>query len=63
MQLQSLPRPTSLRSLRTLHQLAATYHQRPSQVVGVSDPLAAYVVDRAVLYAGLHVPETPKPMF
>lgn len=39
--------------MRVLHLMAATYHRRPSEIVGVTDEWAAYQFDAAVLLAGL----------
>ena len=35
-----------------LHSLSATYHLRPSEVIGVDDPWAAYQFDMAVAQFG-----------
>lgn len=43
-----------------LHRIAETYGQTPAQQMGVSDPLEAYAVNRACLYAGLNQPEAAK---
>ena len=42
----------SRRNLWTLHNLALTYGQRPSAVLGVEDEWAAYQVDVATLTLG-----------
>lgn len=39
--------------MRALHALAVAYSQRPSAVVGISDPALAYSFDLSVLMASL----------
>ena len=38
-----------------LHSLSVTYHRRPSEVIGVDDPWAAYQFDMAVAQFGAWV--------
>ena len=51
--LKHLPTPQTLTGLRSLHHQAETYHTRPSSLVGVTEPLAAWVLDECVRTAGL----------
>lgn len=44
----------TLKGLRLLHLLATTYSQRPSALVGETDPARAFQIDHAVLMAGLN---------
>lgn len=38
-----------------LHQIASSYHQRPSQVFGLKNDWVAWQFDRAVWYLGRYV--------
>jgi|WetSurMetagenome_2_1015567.scaffolds.fasta_scaffold1153564_2 hypothetical protein len=40
-----------------LHQLATTYHSRPSEIIGVGETWAAYQLDMAVLRFAQYVDE------
>ena len=60
--LANLPELTTLAGLRTLHLMATQYSKRPSEIVGITDVLEAFCIDRACLYAGLNQPEKPKEL-
>ena len=49
---QSRPTVRTLKGLRQLHHLATTYHKRPSEILGITEPFAAHGIDQAVLLAG-----------
>ena len=55
--LSLLPVPTSLAGLRTLHRIGTEYGQTPAQQMGITDPLAAFCLNRACLWAGTHQAE------
>lgn len=40
-----------------LHQLATTYHSRPSEIIGIGETWAAYQLDMAVLRFAQYVDE------
>lgn len=40
--------------------MATEYRSRPSTLLGLSEPYAAYCIDQAVLWAGLHPPKEKK---
>ncbi len=60
--LAPLPPPTNLRGLRMLHSQAREYGQTPAAILGISDPLVAFVFNRGVQWAGALQPEKPKPI-
>lgn len=45
-----------------MHRIATEYGQTPAEQMGIRDVLEAYVINRAVLYAGLNEPEKPKAL-
>jgi hypothetical protein len=60
--LSTLPLPTSLAGLRSLHQLASSYHRTPAEQLGVSDLLLSYCINTACLWAGTYLPKKLDPM-
>lgn len=60
--LSRLPIPTSLAGLRSLHQLATSYHQTPASQLNVTDPLLAFCINNACLWAGSYLPKQITPM-
>lgn len=40
-----------------LHRIAETYHQTPAAQLGIIDPLVAYALNTACLWAGLNTPK------
>lgn len=45
-----------------LHEIAETYGKTPAEQMGIVDPLEAYVINRACLYAGRNQPEALKSL-